>query len=217
MLGGFMARSSRPEAGIVQFNPIVGFEIIQGIRPVHRTFQCGACGDTTNGRVLCSVNRKSDNANVSWCACSCEREEPTVIAESDGTAIMQIPIARKFHASGDWPKELADLYEEAAKCFAAGAYTASSMVCRKALMACVCHEQDKAKVTVKEGESFAYYVDYLTNTILTFAAAKGPLDAIRSIGNDANHHVQFVVQAEADRSMNIVWHLFNTIYSFTGA
>ena len=57
------------------------------------------------------------------------------------------------------------------------------MVCRKILMACACHEQSKANQAVEDGKSFAYYVDYLANNVLTFPAAKAPIDAIRTIGN----------------------------------
>ena len=183
-----------------------------GVRPQYCDYSCGACGNQTTGRVLCDVKR-SDGTAVFWCLCSCERSEPTIAMEKDGTTIMQLPQPKKFHADPAWPKELQDLYEEAAKSFAAGAYTSSSMICRKLLMSCVCHEQDKAKVPIEEGKSFAYYVDYLANNVLTFPAAKAPIDAIRNIGNEANHHVQFVNLQDAERSMTIVHRMLDAIYA----
>jgi len=188
-----------------------------GTNPAHAQFDCGACGKSTNGRVIGAMLRRADGVELSWCMCSCERQEPTIIVQKDGAVITQIPQPKKFHASPEWPTDLANLYEEAARSFSAGAFTSASMVCRKILMACACHEQDKANQPVKEGESFAYYVDYLAQNILNFSAAKAPIDVIRKIGNDANHHVQFVNLTDAERSMKIVHYMLDTIYSFPAA
>ena len=187
-----------------------------GVRPQYRDYLCGACGSKTTGRMLCDVKR-SDGATVLWCMCACEKKEPTIITEKDGMELMQLPQSRQFHADAAWPVELATLYEEAAKSFAAGAFTSTSLVCRKLLMSCVCHEQEKAKVPVKEGEPFTYYVDYLANTILTFPAAKNAIDAIRKVGNEATHHVEMITRPDAERSLKIIGHLLNTIYSLPAA
>jgi hypothetical protein len=152
-----------------------------------------------------------------WCICACEKREPTIITEKDGEVISQLPVLKQFHSSPEWPKDLADLYEEATRSYSAGAFTSASMVCRKILMSCACHEQSNAGVAVKEGESFSYYVDYLASSVLNFPAAKTPIDAIRKIGNDANHHVQMVSQPDAERSMKIVHRMLDTIYAFPNA
>jgi hypothetical protein len=154
---------------------------------------------------------------VLWCLCACERLEPTIITEKGGQSLMQYPQAKQFHAHPSWPPELASLYEEAAKSFAAAAYTSSSMVCRKVLMSCACHEQSTAGETVEEGKSFAYYVDYLAGKVLTFPRAKTAIDKIRDIGNDANHHVAFVSQVDAEKSMTIVQYMLNAIYALPSA
>jgi len=123
----------------------------------------------------------------------------------------QLPISCEFHSNSKWPPELAKLYDEAATAYAAGAFTASSMVCRKVLMSCACHEGDT------DGKKFVDYVDYVTNTVLTFPKAKDAIDAIRTIGNEANHGVQFVEQDAAKRSLQIVTYMLNTIYTFPSA
>lgn len=182
-----------------------------GYRPRHCNFTCGACGSETNGRLLCDVT-KDDGIIEQWCVCGCDRLSPTIITEKDGARLSQLPLPKQFPPDKAWPKELADLYEEAAKSYSAGAYTSASMVCRKLLMSCVCHQQSDAGLAVKEGESFGYYVDYLANSVLNFPQAKSAIDAIRKIGNEANHHVTFVTQTDAERSMRITGHLLNTIY-----
>lgn len=182
-----------------------------GFRPAYKQYLCGACGSTTTGRVLCDMIRKTDLATVSWCLCSCDKTEPTIIIEKDGQVLTQLPLVNEFPAGKNWPADLRDLYEEAAKAYCAGAFTAASMVCRKILMACACEEGDG------EGKSFAQYVDHITTKVLTFPRATAAIDAIRSIGNDANHKVTFVAQADARRSLEIITYMLNAVYALPSA
>jgi len=188
-----------------------------GIRPQYREYSCGSCGSNTTGRILCDITRTRDGTTVQWCICACDRQEPAIVVSKDGVDVMQLPQPKQFHSDPKWPTDLATLYEEASKSYSAGAYTSASMVCRKILMACACHEQAKAGETVQEGKRFIEYVDYLADKVLAFPAAKKPIDVIRDIGNDANHHVTFVNQPDAERSMKIVHHMLNTIYTFPEA
>jgi hypothetical protein len=102
---------------------------------------------------------------------------------------------------------LGQLYEEAAKAFAAGAYTAAAMVARKVLMACACHEG------ATDGQPFVEYVKHITETVLTFPKAKDSIDKIRTIGNEANHTIRFVNREDARRALSIITYMLNTIYS----
>lgn len=123
----------------------------------------------------------------------------------------QLPEAREFQAGEKWPPELEQLFDEAAKAYAAGAFTACALVCRKVLMACACQEGDT------DGKHFADYVDYITNTVLTFPKAKDSIDKIRGIGNEANHKIRFVSRDDARRAMSIVSYMLTTIYSLPSA
>jgi uncharacterized protein DUF4145 len=181
-----------------------------GLEPKHQIYLCGACGNGTTGRVVCSAKR-ADQASVLWCLCSCERKEPTIIVEKDGMVTMQMPMAQEFPVGKNWPKELELLYEEASKAYCAGAFTATAMACRKLLMACAC---DKGEA---DGKSFEAYVDYITQKVLTYPQAKTSIDKIRNISNDANHKIAFVTPADARRAMEIVTYMLNTIYSLPAA
>lgn len=183
----------------------------QGINPKHRPYPCGACGKDTNGRVVATAKRECDGAVVHWCICTCSKEEPTTIIERGGTVVSQLPEAREFQVGERWPPELEQLFEEAAKAYAAGAFTASAMVSRKILMACACHEGDT------DGKKFVDYVDYITNKVLTFPKAKDSIDKIRGIGNEANHKVFFVGRDDARRALSIVSYMLATIYSLPSA
>jgi hypothetical protein len=187
-------------------------ELMQGLNPKYQDFECGHCGRSTNGRVLCSFNVKGSPYSVYWCHCSCEKKLPTMlIDEGYELPVTQYPEACEFHPGLGWPDDLIKLYEEAARSFAAKAYTASAMVARKILMACACHEG------ADDGRKFVEYVDYVSSKVLTFAKAKDSIDAIRTIGNDANHSIQFVTREDARRALSIVTYLLNTIYSLPQA
>lgn len=188
-----------------------------GLSAKHKSYLCGSCGKTTTGRVVCSLTREQDKACVLWCLCPCEQSQPTIVIEKDGIGLSQFPLAREFVSGTDWPRDLAQLFEEGAKAYAAGAFTATSMVCRKVLMSCACHEQAKNGGTAKEGKGFQEYVDYIAEQVLTYPSARSAIDAIRSIGNDANHHLQFVAQADAKRSLTIVQRLLDAIYALPAA
>jgi len=103
--------------------------------------------------------------------------------------------------------EISRLFEEAVTCFAAGAYTASSMVSRKVLMVCACKEGDT------DGKSFVSYVDYITKNVLSYPKARDAIDRIRSIGNDANHDVAFVDESDARLALRTVHYMLILIYS----
>jgi hypothetical protein len=215
--GGF-GHGRSPEkkpAGEVEFFPITSDETTRilnsGVKPKHMTYQCGACGQTTNGRVLCDVTRISDGYTVVWCLCSCKKEEPAILVTLDERITVQHPTAREFHSHENWPPDLAKLYDEGAKAYSVGAHTASTMVCRKLLMSCACHEG------ASDGKPFVEYVTHITEKVLSFPKAKQAIDAIRTIGNEANHDVQFVSADDAKRAMHIVTYMLNTIYALPSA
>jgi hypothetical protein len=98
------------------------------------------------------------------------------------------------------------LYNEARDCTAAGAYTAAVMVCRKILMHVAV--QQKAK----PDEKFAYYVDYLDKNHFIPPGGKRWVDAIRQKGNEANHEIVVMTEADAQQIMAFVEHFLRTVY-----
>jgi hypothetical protein len=175
-------------------------------QPAHKDFECGTCGEHTNGRVLASVKRAIDGATVWHCVCSCSQREGTILVERGGNVIAQLPEAKEFHPGEKWPSELEQLFDEAAKAYAAGAYTVTAMVSRKILMACACNEGDT------DGKSFVDYVTYITTHVLTDPKAKDLIDKIRGIGNEANHKIKFVSPpVTPDRELHAEHHLLAAV------
>src|SRR6266496_2459889 len=105
--------------------------------------------------------------------------------------LAQHPAPHDFKASNKWPPELGRLYDEAATAYAAGAHTATAIVCRKVLMACACNEGES------DGKKFVQYVDFIVGKVLTFPKAAAAISAIKKIGNDANHKIEFVSHDDA--------------------
>lgn len=197
----------------IHFFPMSQNEAINKLEPAHVQAECGHCGKATNARVLAATSR-TDGTLIRWCICACEREEPMIMLIPGGKSVDDkewLPSARLFTSNSKWPHEIAQLYEEASTAFAAGAFTACSMMARKALMNCACREGDA------DGRTFQQYVDYIVGTVLTYPKAKTAIDQIRKIGNDANHNIAFVSQADAKRAMEILTYMLNTIYSLPSA
>ena len=74
-------------------------------------------------------------------------------------------------------------------------------------MVCACREG------AAEGKAFAEYVDYIVTEVLPMQRAKASIDAIRKIGNEANHDVAFVEKDDAGRALSIATYLLNAVYS----
>ena len=195
----------------VQFFPINQDEISGSlqhrVRPHHRKIVCGHCGEQTNARVVSSLRRDSDGRIILWCVCTCPKEEPTMLVVDQGNIVSQHPGSKEFRGNDAWPKELQLLFDEAARCFSAGAYTAAAMVARKLLMVIAC---DKG---AKEGLRFVEYVDYITANVVPVAGSREPIAWVKDIGNDANHRVQFLARTEAQRSLKICRYILETVYA----
>lgn len=177
----------------------------------HIMYACGNCGANTNGRVLVDKTREIDGKTICWCICSCPKEEPAIVIEENGKVTRVFPEPKMFKSGEKWPTEIVQIFDEAALSFSSGAYTAAAMLARKVLMVCSHREGAKA------GEQFTHYVDHITTQVLTFSKAKNAIDAIRKIGNEANHDVALVPRDQAQKSLEIVKYLLDTIYTLPSA
>jgi len=125
--------------------------------------------------------------------------------------VRQFPLPTEFRTKENWPPDIGRLYGEASLAYSAGAFTAAGMVARKVLMACACHEGDT------DNKTFAQYVDYILTNLLPIPKAKSSIDAIRNIGNEANHKLEFLTQDAAKRAIQIVTYMLDALYTLPTA
>jgi len=65
-----------------------------------------------------------------------------------------------------------------------------------------------------QGEPFINYVQYLADNHYVPPGAKGWVDHIRKKGNEANHEITLMVQADAEELLAFVQMLLKVIYEF---
>lgn len=172
----------------------------------HKDFPylCGGCGHKVRGRVIASEKVRG-GTEIFWCLCTCGQ---ATILTIFGVAIeKQWPTALLYHSNEKWPDDLKKLFSEAASSFSVQAFTSTTMICRKILMACACEKG------AEDGKSFAFYVDYIVDEVLVYPDAKAAIDRIRNIGNGANHSVEFVSNANATIAMDTIVYLLNALYA----
>jgi len=106
------------------------------------------------------------------------------------------------------PEETGKLYEEARQCVSVRSYTSAVLSCRKLLMH-IAVERD-----AERGKSFLYYVEYLSDNGYVPPNGKGWVDLIRKKGNEANHEISLMSQADAEQLISFLEMLLKFIYEF---
>jgi Domain of unknown function (DUF4145) len=109
---------------------------------------------------------------------------------------------------GSLPDDIGRLYKEARDCYAAGAFTASVLACRKILMnIAVAQGAD-------EGKQFIVYVEYLAANGYVPPNGRGWVDHIRKKGNEATHEIALMTDDDAAELISFVEMLLKFIYEF---
>ena len=105
-------------------------------------------------------------------------------------------------------KDVTALYDEARNCMKVTAYTAAVMCCRKLLM----------NLAVAEGASknkgFKEYVTYLSEQGHIPPRTEAWVDHIRNKGNEANHEIEIMERAEAERLIKFSEMLLRIMYEY---
>src|SRR3990172_3906471 len=102
--------------------------------------------------------------------------------------------------------DLASLFNEARRSASVGAYTASVMASRKMLMNIAVAER------AAEGMSFLEYVPYLADNGFVPPKGKPWVDYVRRRGNEANHEISLMQEADAVALLTFVESLLAFIY-----
>lgn len=114
------------------------------------------------------------------------------------------------------PPEIEDLYQEIRKSYSVGAYTGSILLSRKMLMnISIKLSENQQGVTVNDGESFQYYVQFLISNGYAPATSSTWIDFIRLEGNAATHRSSSRSEEDAKRVLLFIEMLLKINYEYT--
>jgi hypothetical protein len=165
---------------------------------VSRIFVCGNCGM----RIASQIGFYSDSRNFIYICPHCDG--PTHFDRND----RQYPDVAPGNEVGHLPPNVSELYREARNSVAAGAYTGSVLLCRKLLM------NIGVSQGAGEGESFIYYVNYLSDKGFVPPNGKGWVDHIRKKGNEATHEIAIMKKEDCIELISFAEMLMKFIYEF---
>lgn len=120
----------------------------------------------------------------------------------------QIPGVSPGNDVNALPADVATLYKESRDSVAIGAHTAAVLTCRKLLM------NTAVSLGAPEGESFLKYVEYLAAAGYVPPNGRTWVDHIRKKGNEANHEIVLMSQADATDLIAFAEMLLKFIYEF---
>ncbi len=106
------------------------------------------------------------------------------------------------------PEDVAKLYAEARSCMTVKSFTAAVLTCRKLLM----HIAVEKKA--EPGKSFLEYVEYLAQQGYVPPGGQGWVDYIRRKGNEANHEIKIMSEADAKDLIAFSEMLLKFVYEF---
>jgi hypothetical protein len=106
------------------------------------------------------------------------------------------------------PKDVAALYDEARDCMPVNSFTAAVLTCRKLLMHLAVEKG------APEGKNFLEYVQYLADNGYVPPNGKGWVDHIRRKGNEANHEIKIMLEADAKDLIAFSEMLLKFMYEF---
>lgn len=165
-------------------------------------YTCGHCGYSVASALgyYSQAKIEGEQARIQLCP-HCEK--PTFFHLGK-----QVPGVAPGNEVRDIPKDIETLYREARNAVSIGAYTASVLASRKMLMSIAVSQGAKA------GETFLSYVEHLANAGFVPPHGKGWVDHIRKKGNEANHEIKLMTQADAEELIAFTEMLLKFIYEF---
>lgn len=183
------------------------------------TYVCGHCGTKVapekgmSGVEVVLHNFQAFQFDASMCLCT-NCGMPTVfLAKGDPTeAPFQTPGPAYGDAIPNLPEKVEAIYDEARKSMTMNAFTGVAMLCR----ALVAHVAVQKGAPI--GLSFKHYVEWLDGQHggQHFLPPGGAawIHHIRDLGNDANHDLIIVTEAEARELIDFSGHLLRIVYDF---
>lgn len=172
-----------------------------------RAFTCGHCGNPIASEKGYAAHRFGQDPNredaMVFICHRCER--PTFI-DHDGEQVPGVVYGNDVRDISD--ADVESLYREARKATGAGCYTLAVLASRKLLM------HIAVSKGAETGKNFVYYVEYLSGKNYVPPDAKDWVDHIRTKGNEANHEISLMGQADAEELLSFIEMLLKVIFEF---
>ena len=206
------------------------FVVWNGMQTERKTFQCGYCGrsvDTDIGDIA-GPNRVYDVGHFSQEEVNAHRyvsrsmqgkvigvficphcNKPTFIDEIIYKT--QFPLPKKENDLHHIPSEVNKVYQEALDAYSAGAFTGTTLLCRKLLMSIA------VNLGAKENQTFAEYVKFLDEESYITKTSRIWVDLIRKIGNKATHNLDVSTKEEAENDLKFCEMILKNNYDYPNA
>lgn len=122
---------------------------------------------------------------------------------------MQYPgVKYGSHVNSINKEEVESLYNEARNCFSVNSFTSVALCCRKLLM------NISVDLGADENKNFAHYVNWLDENNYILPNAKGWVDQIRKIGNEATHEIHIISKEDSEKSLKFIEMILKLVYEF---
>jgi len=169
-------------------------------------YNCGFCGNKVSSVLGYKVGASGDGGGKQVAAIYiCPHCGGPTFINMQGNHLPDVAFGSTV---GHVPDNLNAIYNEARKCTSSSAYTAAILLCRKILM------HIGVQQGAKEGESFLFYVSYLSDKGYVPPNGKHWVDHIRKKGNEANHEIVLMERDDARDLLLFIEMLLKFIYEF---
>ena len=159
--------------------------------------RCGHCGINVAG-----IPIQADNESE-WFRCP-ECKKGLVLDRPTGLVYPSAPAGSPVK---QLPADVEGAWREVRVAYAASAYTAAEMMCRKILMHLAVDVAGS-----KAGKQFAEYVTALDAAGYIPTGLKPVVDQVRQRGNGANHELDASTMEDSLTTLHITEHLLKSIY-----
>ena len=176
--------------------------------PRTQTWVCGWCDHTVASDV--GYMYQQDHGGVSASILICPQcALPTYFQfDTRGIVTKSSPMSSFGESVKNLPAPVEAQYEEARRTYSANCFTACAMLCRGLLMYIA------VEAGAKEGESFAFYVEYLIEEGVVGKKGKDWLERVRKVGNQANHKLVPITKEDAETVLRFVAYVLKFNYEF---
>ena len=168
-------------------------------------YRCGYCRERVmSGEGWQAESQSELGPPPKMCVLICPHCNRPTYMESD----YQIPPPGGQAMVAIAPPEILARLQEASDAFSVRAYTAAAILCRKILMNVAVSQ------AAKEGQTFAFYIEFLIQREFIPKASLPWVDKIRATGNEAAHSVAGTTETVAKQTLEFTAMLLRLVYEF---